>query len=79
MIKSLANLGYGYTRQTIVEIGTKFTENLGKREHTDPLTLRWCAGFVSKWPELRVLKPRSLEHLRAKAASPEIFKAISRN
>lgn len=53
-----------------MDIGTRFAENLGKRKHTDPLTLRWFSGFVSRWPELRVLKPRSLEHLRAKAASP---------
>lgn len=58
-IKSMANLGYGYTRQEDVDIGTRFAENLGKRKHTDPLTLRWFSGFVSRWPELRVLKPRS--------------------
>lgn len=69
-IKSMANLGYGYTRQEVVDIGSRFAENLGKRKHRDPLTLRWFAGFVSRWPELRVIKPRSLEHLRAKAASP---------
>lgn len=58
-IKSMANLGYGYTRQEDVDIGTRFAENLGKQKHTDPLTLRWFSGFVSRWPELRVLKPRS--------------------
>lgn len=39
MIKSMANLGYEYTRQEFVDIGTRFAENLRKREHTDPLTL----------------------------------------
>lgn len=51
-IKSMANLGYGYTRHE-VDIGTRFGENLGKRKHTDHLTLRWFSGFVSRWPELR--------------------------
>lgn len=48
-INSMANLVYGYTRQEVVDIGNRSAENLGKRKHIDPLTLRWFAGFVSRW------------------------------
>lgn len=30
-IKSIANFGYGYTRQEVIDIGSRFAENLGKR------------------------------------------------
>ena len=70
-VKRMANLGYGYTRQEVANMASDYAVILGKRTKTDPLTLRWFDGFISRWPELRVLKPRGLEHLRAKAASAE--------
>ena len=70
-VKAMANIGYGYARQEVVNLATDYAVLLGKREKSNPLTLRWFDGFIGRWPELRVLKPRSLEHLRAKAANPE--------
>ncbi|KAK3100399.1 hypothetical protein FSP39_019286 [Pinctada imbricata] len=67
----MANLGYGYTRQELVNMAWNYAVILEKRTKTNPLTLRWFDGFISRWPELRVLKPRGLEHLRAKSARAE--------
>ena len=36
------------------------------------LTLNWFHGFMKRWPELRVIKPRSLEVSRTKSASDDI-------
>ena len=42
---------------------------LGKRSKEKPLTFKWIYGFLKRWPDLRVLKPRGLEYARAKMAS----------
>jgi hypothetical protein len=43
--------------------------SLGKRTVEKPLTLNWFHGFMKRWPELRVVKPRFLEVSRAKSTS----------
>jgi hypothetical protein len=60
----VAKIGYGYNRKEIVDIASDYTVTLGKRTVNKPLTLNW--------PELRVVKPRSLEVSRTKSASDDI-------
>jgi hypothetical protein len=48
----VAKIGYGYNRKEIVDITSDHTVTLGKITVIKPLTLNW--------PELRVVKPRSL-------------------
>ena len=71
----MALLGYGYNRQEVVDIATDYAVMLGKKTKQDkPLTLNWFYGFLGRWPDLRVVKPRALEVSRAKAANPENIK-----
>jgi hypothetical protein len=65
----VAKIGYGYNRKEIVDIASDYTVTLGKRTVEKPLTLNWFHGFMKRWPELRVVKPRSLEVSRAKSTS----------
>ncbi len=68
-LKTMASYGYGYTRQETVDLASDFSIQLGKRSKENPLSLKWITGFLQRWPELRVLKPRSLDHARARMAS----------
>lgn len=69
--KKMASFGYGYTRQECCDIATDFAIELGVRAKTKPLTLKWFRGFIKRWPELKVQKPRGLEQTRAKCTSKE--------
>ncbi|XP_053391991.1 uncharacterized protein LOC128554706 [Mercenaria mercenaria] len=68
-IKTMANYGYGYTRQECVNLAFDLAVQLGKRRKDESLSLKWIRGFLNRWPELRVLKPRNLEYSRARMAS----------
>ena len=71
-VRTMADFGYGYTRQECVDLATDFAVQLGKRESDKPLSMKWMKGFLSRWPEIRVLKPRGLEHVRAKMTSEAV-------
>ncbi|KAL5006411.1 hypothetical protein ScPMuIL_015217, partial [Solemya velum] len=73
-LKSVAQYGYGYTRSEVADIATDFALALGKRKKDEPLTRNWMDGFLRRWPELRVLRPRSLEIARAKSASEAVVR-----
>ncbi|XP_062582670.1 uncharacterized protein LOC134244417 [Saccostrea cucullata] len=68
-LKVMAEYGYGYTRQEVVDLASDYAVQNGIRDKQHPFSLKWFRGFVSRWPELKVLKPRSLEIVRAKCAS----------
>ena len=71
-VKYMASLGYGYTRQEVTDMATDYCIMLNIKSGTDkPLSLKWFRGFIKRWPELKVVKPRSLEYQRAKSANPE--------
>lgn len=69
-LTDVAQYGYGYTRSEVALLATDFGKQLGKVEKT--LTRSWICGFLGRWPELKVLRPRSLEIARAKSASEPI-------
>ena len=68
-IKTMAQLGYGYSRKESVVIASNYAVQLGKKTENQPLTIKWVKSFIKRRPELKVVKPRSLEHVRAKMAS----------
>lgn len=68
-LQEVAKLGYGYSRQEVVDAASDYAFELGKCSKDQPLTLNWFVKFFGRWPELRVLKPRSLDIQRAKSAS----------
>ena len=71
-LKLMADYGYGYSRQEVVDLASDLAVQLGIRDKHHPFTLNWFRSFVTKWPEIRVLKPRGLEVARAKAASAPV-------
>ncbi|KAJ8312950.1 hypothetical protein KUTeg_010323 [Tegillarca granosa] len=68
-LSSVADLGYGYTRQEVTDLASDYALQLEKRRN--PFNLNWFEGFRNRWETIKVLKPRSLEYARAKNASPE--------
>ena len=71
-IRDMAYAGYGYTRSEILNMATDYAVHLGKRAHDNKVfSMNWFYGFISRWPELRVIKPSSLSEQRAKCASEE--------
>ncbi|XP_048252703.1 MFS-type transporter clz9-like [Haliotis rufescens] len=71
-IEAMANFGYGYTRAEVTTIATDLAIYVGKKSKDEqPLSLQWFYGFMKRWPDLSVKKPRSLEIQRAKATSEE--------
>lgn len=78
-IESMASYGYGYTMQEVADIATDYAVSLGKRTRENPLTLRWIEGFRHRWPQIKVTKPRGLEHVRAKVTSEATVSAYFSN
>ena len=74
-IKFMSECGYGYSRTEVVDMATSYAISLDKRDKDHPLTLKWFRGFMSRWPELRVLKARGLEMQRAKATTVQCVQA----
>ncbi|XP_052258629.1 uncharacterized protein LOC127863270 [Dreissena polymorpha] len=70
--KAMADLGYGYTQQECIDVASQFAVQLGKRTVDTPLSMMWMKGFLKRWPEMRVVKPRTLDHVRAKMASEKM-------
>ncbi|KAH3801169.1 hypothetical protein DPMN_154816 [Dreissena polymorpha] len=71
-LQVMAKYGYGYIRQEVCNIATDFAIPLGKRTKENPFTLNWFNKFIKRCPQLRVLKPRGLEKVRAKGASDSV-------
>lgn len=68
-LKLMASCGYGYSRAEVVNMATEYAVSLNKRDTNHPLSFKWYSGFMSRWPELKVLKPRGLEIQRARATT----------
>ena len=67
----MSQCGYGYSRSEVVDIASEYAVSLCKRDSKHPLSLKWFHGFMSRWPELKLLKPRGLEQQRARATTIE--------
>ncbi|XP_038064724.1 uncharacterized protein LOC119735094 [Patiria miniata] len=74
-LKKMALLGYGYSRAEVIDTATIYAVSLNKRDEDHPLSLKWFRNFMTRWPELSVKKPRSLDLYRAKATSEEVVMA----
>ena len=71
-LKSVATLGYGYTRQEVVDIASDFAVQLKKSTVDNLFSMRWFYSFLNRWPELHVIKPRGLEQCSAQSASATV-------
>jgi hypothetical protein len=70
-IQTMAEVGYGYSRQETINLASDFAVSLGLRDRNHPLTDRWLYQFIRRWPELNIKKPRSLDMARARSATRE--------
>ena len=70
-LKMMSACGYAYSRSEVVDMATEYAICLGKRDQEHPLTVHWYTRFMSRWPELKILKPRGLDMQRAKAVTLE--------
>ncbi|XP_053384730.1 uncharacterized protein LOC128550216 [Mercenaria mercenaria] len=68
-LMTMAEIGFGYSRQETINLATDYAVHLGIREKSKPFSLTWLYSFLDRWPELKVKKPRSLEIARAKYAT----------
>ncbi|KAK3085026.1 hypothetical protein FSP39_023051, partial [Pinctada imbricata] len=75
-LKQMASLGYSYMRTEVLQIATGYAVTAGKRDRNNPFTLRWYAGFIGRWPDLKLVRPKLLELKRAKAGNREIVPAF---
>ena len=64
----MATFGFGYSRSQVIHIATDMATYTGRSQS---LTFNWFYGFMKRWPELKVIKPRSLSMTRAKASTAE--------
>ena len=56
----------------MVSMASNYAVYLGKRDETHPFSAKWFSGFMKRWPELNIIKPRSLSNYRAKATSESV-------
>ena len=68
-LKFMALCGYGYSRSEVVNMASEYAICLKKRTTDHPLSFQWYTSFMSRWPELKVLKPCGLQIQRAKATT----------
>lgn len=69
-LDTMAEVGYGYSRQETMNLGTDYVVELGLRsKHHKPLSDKWLYNFLEHWPQLKLKKPRALEVARAKSAT----------
>ena len=68
-LPTMAEIGYGYSRQETINLASDYAVELGIRERAYPLSVMWLRNFLGRWPELTVKEPRSLEVARAKSAT----------
>jgi hypothetical protein len=71
-LKVMASFGYGYTRAEVVNMASEYAFSLGKRDRNHPFSIKWFKGFMKRWPDLSVTKPRSLSAARAKSTSEDV-------
>ncbi|CAC5405944.1 unnamed protein product [Mytilus coruscus] len=71
-LMDMGELGYGYYRQDVLDIATDYAITLDLKTKDDkPLSLAWFYGMIRRWPDLKVVKQRALEVVKANNANKE--------
>lgn len=65
----MAEVGYNYSRQEIINLASDYAISQGLRDKEHNLTDKWLYNFLSRWPNLKAKRPRSLDIARAKSAT----------
>ena len=70
---TMAEIGYGYSRQEAINLASDYVVHLKIKNPGHRFSLSWLYGFLDRWPDLRVKKPRALEIARAKSATRPVI------
>ena len=70
-LEKMASFGYGLSRSQTISLASEYAVSVGRRSSEKPLTKHWLYGFLSRWPNFKVVKPSSLSHYRAQSCTPE--------
>ena len=72
-VKYMSSIGYGYSRSEVMSLASEYLVSMGRREPGKPMSDKWFYNFLKRWPELKLVKPSSLEMVRAKNTTPEVI------
>ena len=72
-VKCMSSIGYRYSRSEVMSLASEYLVSMGRREPGKPMSDRWFYNFLKRWPELKLVKPSSLEMVRAKNTTPEVI------
>ncbi|XP_063952094.1 uncharacterized protein LOC129254701 [Lytechinus pictus] len=65
----MADCGYGLTRKQVIELaGATFQKVTGR---SCRFSTKWFRGFLKRWPQLRIVRPRKLSMYRAKSTTKQ--------
>ena len=64
----MTEVGFGYSRQETLNLASDFSFFLGLRDRQCPLSFDWFYSFMTRWPDLKIMKQKDLEVARAKPA-----------
>ncbi|XP_060566679.1 uncharacterized protein LOC132725560 [Ruditapes philippinarum] len=53
---TMAEIGYGYSRQETINLATDYAIHLGIRDRNKPFSLTWLYSFLDRWPNLKIKK-----------------------
>lgn len=70
-VVTMASFGYGYGRMQLVYLASDMASFAKKCVSTKTLSNKWFYGFIKRWPELKLMKPRKLSMTRAQATTKE--------
>ena len=69
-MKYMASIGYGYSKQEVINLATDLAVFQGnKSPDVPPLSAMWFHSFLKNHKDLQLLKPRQLNIAREKCAS----------
>ncbi|XP_053389486.1 uncharacterized protein LOC128552471 [Mercenaria mercenaria] len=75
-IVHMSKIGYGYCITDLQNVAADYARSIGKSVRAKAgLSQEWVYSFLSRWDELKVVKPQKLSLNRAKAASDETIQA----
>ncbi|KAH3781145.1 hypothetical protein DPMN_158970 [Dreissena polymorpha] len=51
-LQTMAEVGYGYSRQETINFASGYAVNVGIKQKAQTLGIDWFYGFMSRWPEV---------------------------
>lgn len=68
---ALGSMGYHFSRAEVLEVASDYIISKGVRDKDNPLSHTWFYAFMTRWPELEMIRFQHLSNMRARALSDE--------